>query len=227
MYTNIPPTISAHLSTLIHRYPQLECCSEVIAKVFKQMETVIASGHKLLVAGNGGSAADAEHIVGELMKGFKLPRPVSNEFAAACQSIDPILGKDIAQNLQGAIPAIALTGHEALSTAFINDQVPELVFTQQLYGFGKTGDCFLAISTSGNSKNIIYAAIAAKAMGIKVVGLTGSKESRLSQLADLCIQVPEIETYKIQELHLPIYHCLCLMMETRFFGLGEQNAQPL
>ena len=149
---------------------------------------------------------------------MKLPRPVGSDFAQACKNIDKEMGTTIAEHLQGALPAIALTGHPGLSTAFMNDCVPELVFAQQMLGFGNSGDTFLAISTSGNSKNIIYAAIVAKAKGVKIVGLTGSKESKLSALADVCIQVPETETYKIQELHLPVYHCLCLMLEERFFG---------
>ena len=212
--------ILAHINLLIERYPALECCKESILMAYRLMEQSYLSQHKLLVAGNGGSAADSEHIVGELMKGFKLPRPIDSELAKACQNVDMQMGTTIAEHLQGALPAIALTGHPGLSTAYMNDCVPELVFAQQMLGFGQCGDTFLAISTSGNSKNIIYAAIVAKAKGVKVIGLTGSKPSRLSALADCCIQVPETETYKVQELHLPVYHCLCLMLEDRFFGEG-------
>lgn len=208
----------AHIHLLMERYPALECCKESILNAYRLMEQSYLSQHKLLVAGNGGSAADSEHIVGELMKGFKLPRPIDDELANACKSINAEMGTTIAEHLQGALPAIALTGHPGLSTAFMNDCVPELVFAQQMLGFGNSGDTFLAISTSGNSKNIIYAAIVAKAKGVKMVGLTGSKPSRLAELADVCIQVPETETYKVQELHLPVYHCLCLMLEERFFG---------
>lgn len=218
MSTLLPPAPQAHLDTLLERYPSLQCCKDSIAQSYLLMEQSYLTQHKLLVAGNGGSAADSEHIVGELMKGFKLPRPVGSDFAQACKNIDKEMGTTIAEHLQGALPAIALTGHPGLSTAFMNDCVPELVFAQQMLGFGNSGDTFLAISTSGNSKNIIYAAIVAKAKGVKIVGLTGSKESKLSALADVCIQVPETETYKIQELHLPVYHCLCLMLEERFFG---------
>lgn len=214
--------LQAHITTLTERHPALKCCEESIAKAYLLMEHSYLSQHKLLVAGNGGSAADSEHIVGELMKGFKLPRPIDQSVANNCQTIDPELGKIIAGHLQGALPAIALTGHPGLSTAYMNDCVPELVFAQQMLGFGQAGDCFLAISTSGNSKNIIYAAIVAKAKGIRVIGLTGSKHSRLSELSDICIQVPETETYKIQELHLPVYHCLCLMLEDKFFGSNMQ-----
>ncbi len=218
MFTLLPPAPQAHLDTLLERYPSLQCCKDSIAQSYLLMEQSYLTQHKLLVAGNGGSAADSEHIVGELMKGFKLPRPVGSDFAQACKNIDKEMGTTIAEHLQGALPAIALTGHPGLSTAFMNDCVPELVFAQQMLGFGNSGDTFLAISTSGNSKNIIYAAIVAKAKGVKIVGLTGSKESKLSALADVCIQVPETETYKIQEQHLPVYHCLCLMLEERFFG---------
>ena len=132
--------------------------------------------------------------------------------------IDPEMGTTLAENLQGALPAICLTGHSSLTTAFMNDANADLVFAQQVNGYGKPEDVFLGISTSGNSKNVIYAAITAKAKALKVIGLTGSRESKMSKLSDVCIRVPEIETYKIQELHLPVYHCLCLMLEDKFFG---------
>lgn len=171
-----------------------------------------------MVCGNGGSAADSEHIVGELMKEFKLKRKIYSHQEAALMSIDPDRGKFLADNLQGALPAIALTGHSALSTAYMNDCESVLIFAQQVNGYGNQGDVFLGISTSGNSQNVIYATITAKSKGLKVIGLTGNRESSLSALADVCIKVPETETYKIQELHLPVYHCLCLMLEEYFFG---------
>lgn len=217
MSTALDNRIEKHLQTLLSRYPSLVCCQESIIKAYQLIEQSYISGNKLLVAGNGGSAADSEHIVGELMKSFKLPRPIDPTIASNCKNIDPELGGIMAQHLQGTLPAIALTGHLGLSTAYMNDCVPELVFAQQMLGFGQSGDTFLAISTSGNSKNIIYAAIVAKAKGLKIIGLTGSKPSRLAELADVCIQVPETETYKIQELHLPVYHSLCIMLEDRFF----------
>jgi len=178
-----------------------------------------SSGRKLLVSGNGGSASDSEHIVGELMKEFKLKRRVFSDQAAALKEIDPELGQTLAEGLQGALPAISLTGHSSLITAFMNDAMPELVFAQQVNGYGKAGDVYLGISTSGNSKNVLYAAVNAKAKGLKVIGLTGSMENKLMKFADVCIRVPETETYKIQELHLPVYHCLCMMLEERFFGV--------
>lgn len=206
------------LNLLIERYPKLEDCKEDIRKAYELLETAYQKGRKLLVCGNGGSASDSEHIVGELMKEFKLKRKVYSEHAAALKAIDPELGQVLADNLQGALPAISLTGHSSLQTAYMNDAVPELVFAQQVNGYGKEGDVLLGISTSGNSKNVLYAAVNAKAKGLKVIGLTGSKENKLMKFADVCIRVPETETYKIQEYHLPVYHCLCLMLEERFFG---------
>lgn len=208
-----------HLVRLIDRYPKLIVCREDIWKAYLLLEEAYSSGRKLLVSGNGGSASDSEHIVGELMKEFKLKRRVFSDQAAALKEIDPELGQTLAERLQGALPAISLTGHSSLTTAFMNDAMPELVFAQQVNGYGKAGDVYLGISTSGNSKNVLYAAVNAKAKGLKVIGLTGARENRLMKYADVCIRVPETETYKIQELHLPVYHCLCLMLEERFFGV--------
>lgn len=211
--------LEQHIDHLIDRYPKLIVCREDIVKAYELLETAYSSGRKLLVSGNGGSASDSEHIVGELMKEFKLKRRVYGEQAAALKKIDPELGQTLAEGLQGALPAISLTGHSSLTTAFMNDAMPELVFAQQINGYGKPGDVYLGISTSGNSKNVLYAAVNAKAKGLHVIGLTGAKENKLMKYADLCIRVPETETYKIQELHLPVYHCLCLMLEDRFFCL--------
>lgn len=207
-----------HINTLIGRYPSLAVCKASIQTAYDIMKQAYCNGRKLLVCGNGGSAADSEHIVGELMKEFKLKREVYKNQAEAMKQIDPELGDILARHLQGALPAIALTGHSSLTTAFMNDSNPELIFAQQVNGYGKPGDVFLGISTSGNSRNVLFAAVAAKAKGLKVIGLTGQKPCKLAQLADVCIQVPETETYKIQELHLPVYHCLCMMLEEHFFG---------
>lgn len=207
-----------HLNNLIDRYPKLVVCREDICMAYKLLETAYSSDRKLLVSGNGGSASDSEHIVGELMKEFRLKRKIYADQAEAMKAIDLEMGATLAENLQGALPAICLTGHSSLTTAFMNDANADLVFAQQVNGYGKPGDVYLGISTSGNSKNVIYAAITAKAKGLKVIGLTGANESKLSKLADVCIRVPETETYKIQELHLPVYHCLCLMLEDKFFG---------
>ena len=210
--------IEAHLNHLIDRYPKLIVCHDDIMVAYEFLEAAYSNGRKLLVCGNGGSASDSEHIVGELMKEFKLKRKIYSDHAAVLKEIDPELGQTLADHLQGALPAISLTGHSSLQTAYMNDAVPELVFAQQVNGYGKPGDVFLGISTSGNSKNVLYAAVNAKAKGLKVIGLTGAKENKLMKYADVTIRVPETETYKIQELHLPVYHCLCLMLEDHFFG---------
>ena len=210
--------INKHINTLIDRYPKLIVCKVDIQQAYDILKEAYSRGRKLLVCGNGGSAADSEHIVGELMKEFKLKREVYKDQADAMMSIDSELGTILAKHLQGALPAISLTGHSSLTTAFMNDSNPELIFAQQVNGYGKPNDVFLGISTSGNSRNILFAAVAAKAKGLHVIGLTGQRDSKLKGLADICIQVPETETYKIQELHLPVYHCLCLMLEEHFFG---------
>ena len=210
--------LGKHIEHLMERIPNLQLCHDDIIKAYDLLEECYSSGRKLLVCGNGGSASDSEHIVGELMKEFKLKRKVYSDHAAALKEIDPDLGQVLADNLQGALPAISLTGHSSLQTAFMNDAVPELVFAQQVNGYGKPGDVLLGISTSGNSKNVLYAAVNAKAKGLKVIGLTGAEDNKLMKYADVCIRVPETETYKIQELHLPVYHCLCLMLEDKFFG---------
>lgn len=207
-----------HVDVLMSRYPQLVACKEDIINAYEILENAYANDRKVLVCGNGGSASDSEHIVGELMKEFKLKRKVYADQAEAMKQIDPEMGATLAENLQGALPAICLTGHSSLTTAFMNDANADLVFAQQVNGYGKANDVFLGISTSGNSKNVCYAAITAKSKGLKVIGLTGAKESKMNVLGDVCIRVPETETYKIQELHLPVYHCLCLMLEDHFFG---------
>ncbi len=207
-----------YIDLLILRYPQLIVAKDCIVEAYQILEESYTNDGKLLVAGNGGSAADAEHIVGELMKGFVNPRKLEAEYSDALITVNKELGRVLSENLQGALPAIALDGHLALTTAYMNDCEPLLCFAQQVNGYGKKSDVFLGISTSGNSRNILYAATVAKAKGMKVIGLTGEKDSKLSEISDTCIQVPETETYKIQELHLPVYHCLCLMLEDTFFG---------
>lgn len=207
-----------HIDLLVERYPSLESAKNDIVAAYLLLEESYKNGGKLLVAGNGGSAADAEHIVGELMKGFKLPRKPEADFAEKLVEENQELGSVLAENLQGALPAIALDGHPALSTAYMNDCEPLLCFAQQVNGYGKSGDVFLGISTSGNSKNVLFAATTAHAKGMKVIGLTGAKDSKLKDMSDVCIKAPQTETYMIQELHLPIYHCLCLMLEDRFFA---------
>lgn len=210
--------IIKHIDVLVARYPVLVECREDIRVAFEMMRDSYNHGRKLLVCGNGGSAADSEHIVGELMKGFKSQRKLTKEVGDKLRAIDREMGEILAKHLQGALPAIALDGHLALSTAYMNDCEPLLCFAQQVNGFGQEGDIFWGISTSGNSLNVLYAAITAKSKGMRVIGLTGMKKNKLSVLADVCIRVPEIETYKIQELHQPVYHCLCLMLEDEFYN---------
>lgn len=214
-----------HIDLLIERYPVLKECEESIVKAYDVLEECFASGNKLLIAGNGGSNADAEHIVGELMKSFKLPRNCPSEFASKLKSVDPQRGEELAKKIQGGLPAIALGGHQSLNTAFVNDVSNGglFVFAQQVYGYGKEGDVFLGISTSGNSKNIMNAAVVAKAIGMKVIALTGNSGGELSNVSDLVIKAPSCDTYMIQELHLPIYHCLCLILEDNFFGNDLRN----
>lgn len=207
------------VNTLIKRYPELESCRDSINSAYETLLATFKSGHKLLIAGNGGSCADADHIAGELMKKFKKDRPISNEFKEKLQRIDFEKGNLLADKLQAGLPCIALHNHQGLNTAFIND-VPdggEFTYAQQLNVYGNKGDTFLGITTSGNSKNVIYAAITAKAKGMKVIALTGKDGGKIKDIADISIIVNNDETFMIQELHLPIYHCLCLMLEEELF----------
>ena len=214
----LEPRLKKHIDLLIERYQVLSGCRQSIIDAYLIMEECYAHDGKLLIAGNGGSAADSEHIAGELMKRFKTPRPVTDEFAEKLRTIDPFRGEDLAKNLERSLMAIPLVAHEALSTAYINDVDGLGVFAQQLFGFGRPGDVFLGISTSGNSRNVMSATVVARALGIKIVGLTGANGGELAEVADVVVKVPETETYMIQELHLPVYHCWCLMLEDRFFG---------
>lgn len=204
-----------HIETLMERYPQLEVCKKDILSSVEMLIETFQTGKKLLVCGNGGSASDSEHIVGELMKGFILPRKLDKDL------VNKINDEELSSCLQYGLPAISLVSEVALSTAFSNDQLPSAVFAQQVLGYGKKGDTLLCISTSGNSLNCIYAAKVAKAIGMNVISLTGKKNSKLELLSDLTIKATESETFKIQELHLPIYHAICLALEEEFFGLEE------
>ncbi len=210
--------LQKHIDLLMKRYPVLETCKEEIIGGYELMEACYKNGGKLLIAGNGGSAADSEHIAGELMKRFKTPRSIPEDLKKKLIEIDSIRGKNLSKNLERPLMAIPLVAHEALTTAYINDVDGLGVFAQQLYGFGKEGDVFLGITTSGNSQNVMSATVVARALGIKVLGLTGENGGELSQVANVCVKVPETETYMVQELHLPVYHCWCLMLEDKFFG---------
>ena len=205
------------LEDLISRYPALNNCKDDIWMAYELLKRAYERGGKLLIAGNGGSAADAEHIVGELMKGFEKKRAIPETFAQRMTDVDEEIAKKLVPHLQGALPAIALVNHVSLSTAFANDVNPVMGFAQQLYGYGRETDVFLAITTSGNSENVLYACAVAKAKGMKILALSGGDGGKVRKYADVLVTVPEKECYKIQELHLPIYHAWCLMLETAFF----------
>lgn len=204
------------LSELISRYPRLAPLSSRISDFVSMLNQSWKDGGKLLVCGNGGSCADAGHIVGELMKSFKLRRPIKPEIREKLSAFPD--GESIAGSLEGALPAISLCSQAPLMTAFMNDADASLVFAQQVYGYGRPSDVLLAISTSGNSKNCLNAAMTAKALGMKVVSLTGAGGGKLAKLSDILIDVPETETFKVQELHLPVYHAVCAMVEADNFG---------
>ena len=220
----VKPSTYAAVDTLIARYPALEGCGTDIRAAITALCECYRAGGKLIVCGNGGSASDAEHIVGELMKGFLLPRHLDeamlDKLHAVCDAKDPRAVDYFMQNLLGALPAISLPSQLAISTAFSNDQAPDLTFAQQVLGLGKEGDILLGITTSGNSKNVIYAFEIAKALGLTTVALTGTPGGRVAadDLADIVIKAPASETYVIQEYHLPIYHALCIAAEEEFFG---------
>lgn len=210
--------LQKHIDLLLKRYAQLEVIKQDIVNAYLMMEECYSHDGKLLIAGNGGSAADCEHIVGELMKSFKIPRPVTREYAARLESVNVECGRELANKLEGSLTAIPLVSHEALTTAYINDVDGRWVFAQQLFGYGRRGDVFLGISTSGNSTNILDAMVVAQASGIRTIGLTGAEGGRLAKMSDVAVKVPATESYMIQELHVPVYHCWCLMLEEKFFG---------
>ena len=214
----------AAVDTLITRYPALAACAADVRAAIEALVDSYRAGGKLIVCGNGGSASDAEHIVGELMKGFLLPRHLGEDLLEklheTCDVIDPRMVDYFMQNLQGALPAISLPSQLAISTAFSNDQAPDLTFAQQVLGLGKPEDILLGITTSGNSKNVLYAFRMAKALGLKTIALTGASGGKCvtGGYADITIKAPADETYMIQEYHLPIYHTLCIAVEEEFFG---------
>ena len=193
---------------LYEKYTALEACREDIEKALELILHTYQNGGKVLVCGNGGSAADSEHIVGELMKGFLLKRPVTDER----------IPERLRMGLQGSLPAISLPGQCAILSAFINDVDPEMMYAQLVYGYAKENDLVIGLSTSGNSKNVVNAIEVAKCLGVKTLSLTGSKDSRMSELSDVTIRVPETETYKVQEYHLPVYHYLCAEVERILFA---------
>lgn len=204
------------LTDLVVRYPALGGVEKDILQAFFTLQNCYEKGGRVYLCGNGGSTADCEHIVGELMKCFKKHRPIDGDFAAALKTQGE-LGEELAHDLEGGLPAISLCGHSPLTFAYLNDKNPMLTFAQQLNVMGNEGDVLITLSTSGNSKNCVYAAIVAKAKGIKTLFLGGGTGGKLKEMADVSIIVPEKETYKVQELHLPVYHCLCAMLEEEFF----------
>ncbi len=204
------------IDELVNNQPILKNCKNDVINALELLVDVFKNGNKLLVCGNGGSAADSDHIVGELMKGFEKKRPVSKEILDKLIKIDKD-DAEILKSCQQGLPTISLSAHASLMTAFNNDCDSRAVFANQVLGYGKVGDAIICISTSGNSKNVVLAAEMAKAIGLKIISLTGEKESKLSNISDVTIRVPLTRTYRIQEYHLPIYHAICLGLESEFF----------
>lgn len=205
------------IENLIERYPQLNCCMQDIEYALELMISCYLENSKLLVCGNGGSASDSEHIVGELMKGFLLERKLGSELKERIENITKEDAPYLLDNLQLGLPAISLVSQSALISAFSNDRAPDLAFAQQVLNYGNRGDVLIAISTSGNSKNVLHAAQVAKARDLKVISLTGQSGGKLLSISDCTIRVPSTQTYIIQEYHLPVYHALCAALEAEFF----------
>lgn len=205
------------LETLVAKYPELIDCLESIEGAFELLKKTYSEGGKVLICGNGGSASDSEHIVGELMKGFMSRRPLSSEMRQQFQLHYPEDGEFLTNHLQGALPAISLVSHSSLITAYANDVSAEMIFAQQVYGYGKKGDLLIGLSTSGNSANVIRAIQVAKVVGMPTIGLSGKSGGRMKELCDVTICVPSDRTPDIQERHLPIYHTLCILLEEEFF----------
>ena len=206
------------LSALQQRYPDLEGAIPSIQVAYDLLAASYHGGGKLLICGNGGSAADSDHIVGELMKGFELKRPVGDALRERLLRENPDVGVYLADHLQGGLPAIALTNHLALISAVSNDTAGDMIFAQQVLGYGKPGDAIIGISTSGNSRNVLHALRVARALDLRTIGLTGRSGGQMRDLCDVTICVPYDRTLEIQERHLPIYHTLCVMLELEFFG---------
>ena len=206
------------LSDLIDRYPDLEPCSQDVTNAFEVLRDCFEQGGKVLVCGSGGSAADSEHIVGELMKGFKLKRPVSGAFKKKLSASFPDEALYLGEHLQGALPALSLVSQTALMTAYANDVAADMIFAQQVYGYGNQGDVLWGISTSGSSTSVLNALRVASVLGLRTLGLSGQGGGQMKALCDVTICAPSTETLEIQERHLPIYHTLCLMLETYFFS---------
>ena len=206
-----------YLEELLQRYPVLAPCRGDIESALRALTDCFTAGGKLLVCGNGGSAADSDHIVAELMKGFRRLRPLPEDLRRRLCAVDPTLGSVLAAKLQGALPTINITTLSAVSSAFANDVSAELAYAQAVNGYGKQGDILLGISTSGNAANVRSALCVARARGMKTIGLTGKGGGKMADLCDIIIRVPAARTFEIQELHLPVYHCICATLEAHFF----------
>jgi len=209
------------ISELIERYPALEICRKDLISATEKICNCFNGGNKILICGNGGSAADSLHIVGELMKGFNLPRKIETfdkNFVERAEKLFPADVDYFKKNLQCALPAISLVSEISLSTAVANDNAADLIFAQQIFGLGRRGDILLAISTSGNSANVLYAAKVAKILGLEIISLTGRTGGKLKNISDVTICAPADSAYTIQEFHLPIYHALCIAAENEFFS---------
>lgn len=206
------------LVELQERYPDLSGCIDSIEAVYRLLHDTYQNGGKVLICGNGGSAADSDHIVGELMKGFELKRPVDEATRQRLKQVAPDAGDYLADHLQQALPAISLSGHAALMTAISNDTAADMIFAQQVFGYGRAGDALIGISTSGNSANVLHAIRVAQALEMRTIGLTGKSGGAMRDLCDVTVCVPYERTSAIQERHLPVYHALCVMLEEAFFG---------
>jgi phosphoheptose isomerase len=202
---------------LIFSYPGLDVCASDIEAAYNVLRDCYQSGGKVLTCGNGGSAADAEHIVGELMKGYLLKRPLPEEVRARLKAASPDDGDYLAAHLQGGLPAISLVSQTSLLSAIANDTAADMVYAQQVYAYGREGDALIGISTSGNSANVVRAMQVAYALGLRTIGLTGRTGGKVKPLCDVCIRVPANDTTLVQERHLPIFHVLCAMLEEEFF----------
>ena len=206
------------LTEMLNRYSQLDHLKEPIKIAAETIIKTFQNGGKLLVCGNGGSCSDADHIVGELMKSFEGRRPLSQPLQEKLKQLSPETGTMLAEKLQQGLPAISLTVHSALITAIANDISGEVIYAQQVVGFGNQGDVLLGLSTSGNSQNVIDAMIVAKAKGMTTIGMTGETGGKMREWSNILINVPEKRTAYVQELHLPVYHAICMIIETEIFG---------
>lgn len=207
-----------HISLLVRRYPALSIVSEEVRRACDLLQMCFANGGKLLLCGNGGSASDCDHIVGELVKAFRIPRPLATPDRDKLAQIGGAQGQVVAAQLQGGLPALNLAAQSAILTAVANDISAEMIFAQQMFAYGRAGDVLIGISTSGNSADVVNALITAKAVGIGTIGLTGETGGKINLFCDVLIRVPAATTADIQEFHLPIYHTICSALEDAFFG---------